>query len=130
VGTRPPDLPATGSHGAKAGARKRRSLVGKFYHRPPGGESWTDVAQRLRALLDDVRRDARRGRVLLMAHQVVVLLTRYVLEGIDERGVLALDADAEVVNCSVTSYRYEPSPAASRWSATTKRLPSRSRTRS
>ena len=87
---------------------ERRRLVGKFYHRPPGGESWADVAQRLRALLDDIRLDARDERVLVVAHQVVVLLARYVLEAMDEHGVLALDADAEVVNCSVTSYRYDP----------------------
>jgi broad specificity phosphatase PhoE len=85
----------------------RRAAIGKFYHRPPGGESWTDVLQRLRAVLDDIRLDADGERVLLMAHQVVVLLTRYVLEGMDEQQVLALDAEAEVLNCAVTSYRYD-----------------------
>lgn len=86
---------------------ERRAQIGKFYHRPPGGESWTDVLQRLRAVLDDVRMDAQDERVLLVAHQVVVLLVRYVLEGMDEHAVLALDAEAEVANCSVTSYRYD-----------------------
>jgi len=85
----------------------RRAAIGKFYHRPPGGESWTDVLQRLRAVLDDIRRDADGERVLLVAHQVVVLLTRYVLEGMDEEQVLALDAEAEVLNCAVTSYRHD-----------------------
>ena len=83
---------------------ERRSQIGKFYHRPPGGESWVDVAQRLRAVLDEIRIDARGERVLLMAHQVVVLLTRYVLEGMDERTVLDVDGEAEVANCAVTSY--------------------------
>ena len=86
---------------------ERRSQLGKFYHRPPGGESWTDVLQRLRAVLDEIRIDAQGERVMIMAHQVVVLLTRYVLEGMDEHQVLALDAEAEVANCSVTSYRYD-----------------------
>lgn len=86
---------------------ERRTQLGKFYHRPPGGESWTDVLQRLRAVLDDIRTDAQGERVLLVAHQVVVLLVRYVLEGMDEHQVLALDADAEVINCSVTSYVYD-----------------------
>lgn len=86
---------------------ERRTALGKFYHRPPGGESWTDVLQRLRAVLDEMRLDAQGERVLLMAHQVVVLLTRYVLEGMDEHSVLALDADAEVINCSVTAYGYD-----------------------
>ncbi len=86
---------------------ERRTTLGKFYHRPPGGESWTDVLQRLRAVLDDIRTDAQGERVMVVAHQVVVLLTRYVLEGMDEHSVLALDAEAEVVNCSVTSYGYD-----------------------
>ena len=29
-----------------------RSVLGKFYHRPPGGESWCDVILRLRGALD------------------------------------------------------------------------------
>ncbi len=87
---------------------QRRGSLGKFYHRPPGGESWVDVALRLRAVLDDVRMDARGERVLLMAHQVVVLLTRYVLEGMDERTVLDVDAEAEVANCAVTAYVLDP----------------------
>jgi broad specificity phosphatase PhoE len=86
---------------------ERRTQLGKFYHRPPGGESWTDVLQRLRAVLDDIRTDAQGERVMIVAHQVVVLLTRYVLEGMDEHAVLSLDAKGEVVNCSVTSYRYD-----------------------
>jgi len=31
-----------------------RRLLGKFYHRPPGGESWCDVILRLRSALDTV----------------------------------------------------------------------------
>jgi broad specificity phosphatase PhoE len=31
-----------------------RRLLGKFYHRPPGGESWCDVVFRLRSLLDTI----------------------------------------------------------------------------
>ena len=30
---------------------QRRDLLGKFYYRPPGGESWADVALRVRSLL-------------------------------------------------------------------------------
>ena len=31
-----------------------RRLLGKFYHRPPGGESWCDVILRLRSALDTI----------------------------------------------------------------------------
>ena len=83
---------------------ERRAAIGKFYHRPPGGESWTDALLRVRSALSDVRRDCRGERVLLVAHQVVVLLTRYVVEGMTEESVLAVDRQGDVANCSVTSY--------------------------
>jgi 2,3-bisphosphoglycerate-dependent phosphoglycerate mutase len=83
---------------------ERRARLGKFYHRPPGGESWSDVLLRLRAVLDQVRRDCEGERVLLVCHQVVVLLVRYVVEDLDEQGVLAIGSAADVANCSVTSY--------------------------
>jgi 2,3-bisphosphoglycerate-dependent phosphoglycerate mutase len=86
-----------------------RRLLGKFYHRPPGGESWSDVLLRLRAALDAVRRDAAGERVALVAHQVVVLLVRYVLEEMTEEQVLEVDREAEVANCSLTTYCYDAS---------------------
>ena len=87
--------------------RDRRQRLGKFYHRPPGGESWSDVLLRLRAGLSDVRRDHAGERILLVAHQVVVLLVRYVVEELSEKEILDIDAEAEVANCSVTSYEYD-----------------------
>ena len=40
----------------------RRQLLGKFYYRPPGGESWADVALRVRSLLatEALRHDGER----------------------------------------------------------------------
>jgi broad specificity phosphatase PhoE len=35
---------------------QQRSHVGKFYFRPPGGESWCDVILRLRSMLDTIVR--------------------------------------------------------------------------
>jgi probable phosphoglycerate mutase len=89
---------------------QRRTRLGKFYHRPPGGESWSDVLLRLRAALDDLRRDAAGERVVLVAHQVVVLLVRYVLETLTEQEILEVDRSAEVANCSLTTYCHEPTP--------------------
>jgi probable phosphoglycerate mutase len=83
---------------------ERRRRIGKFYHRPPGGESWSDVLLRLRAALADLQVQAEGERVLVVAHQVVVLLTRYVLEGMTEQRVLDVDRSTEVLNCSVTTY--------------------------
>jgi broad specificity phosphatase PhoE len=84
---------------------ERRAAVGKFYHRPPGGESWTDAALRVRSALADIRRDWADQRVMVVAHQVVVLLFRYVVEGMTEAEVLAVDREGDVANCSWTSYQ-------------------------
>ena len=58
-----------------------RMLFGKFYHRPPGGESYCDVIMRLRSFLGTVTRDHAAGdRVLIVCHSVVVNCFRYLLE--------------------------------------------------
>jgi broad specificity phosphatase PhoE len=86
---------------------ERRTAVGKFYHRPPGGESWTDAALRVRSAVGDIRRDWSGQRVMVVAHQVVVLLFRYVVEGMTEAEILAVDAEGDVANCSWTTYAHD-----------------------
>ena len=85
-----------------------RRRLGKFYHRPPGGESWCDVILRLRSILDTLTREGRGERVLLVCHSVVVLCLRYLLERMDEAEILEIDRTSEVANCSVTSYAFDP----------------------
>ena len=85
-----------------------RGILGKFYHRPPGGESWCDVILRLRSALDTIVLHHAGQRVLVVAHQVVVLCLRYLLERMAEAQVLAVDAAADVPNCGVTEYRLDP----------------------
>jgi broad specificity phosphatase PhoE len=85
-----------------------RSILGKFYHRPPGGESWCDVILRLRSLIDTITRDYRRERVLIVAHQVIVNCFRYLLERMSEEEILTIDREKDVANCSVTSYEFDP----------------------
>ncbi|HEY0700680.1 MAG TPA: histidine phosphatase family protein [Micromonospora sp.] len=96
------------SHGVRARLPEeaaRRARLGKFYYRPPGGESWTDVALRLRGILGDLRRDHDDQRVLLFGHEAVVMLLRYLVEGLDESDLLALAREHPVANCSVTGWR-------------------------
>ena len=87
----------------------QRQALGKFYHRPPGGESWCDVILRLRSMLDTLSLHHAGERVLIVGHQVVVLCLRYLLENLDEKEILAIDAEADVANCSVTEYAFDPS---------------------
>jgi 2,3-bisphosphoglycerate-dependent phosphoglycerate mutase len=81
-----------------------RSELGKFYYRPPGGESWCDVILRLRSVLDDLQLRHRGERVVIVAHQVIVLCFRYLLEELSEQQILDIDREKDVANCSVTSY--------------------------
>ncbi|MDQ2688385.1 MAG: histidine phosphatase family protein [Armatimonadota bacterium] len=86
-----------------------RRLLGKFYHRPPGGESWCDVILRLRSVIGTVTREYRRERVLIVSHQVVVLCLRYLMERMTEEDILAIDRQEQIANCSVTSYEFDRS---------------------
>ncbi|WP_433087863.1 histidine phosphatase family protein [Dactylosporangium sp. CA-052675] len=82
----------------------RRQRLGKMYYRPPGGESWSDVLLRLRSLMRDVRADHPGGRVLLVGHEAIVMLVRYLVEGLDEEALMALSRSTAMANCSVSSW--------------------------
>ena len=84
----------------------RRARLGKFYYRPPGGESWTDVLLRLRTLLLDLRLHHPDARVLWFAHEATVLLTRYLAEGLDEAELMAVARSVRIANGSVSSWRH------------------------
>lgn len=83
---------------------ERRDLLGKFYYRPPGGESWADVALRIRSVLatEGLRYDCE--RLLIVAHQAVIMVFRYVLEELTERELLEVDREEQVANASLTRY--------------------------
>ncbi|MFD1212110.1 histidine phosphatase family protein [Arthrobacter sp. GCM10027362] len=81
---------------------RRREWLGKFYYRPPGGESWVDVVLRLRSLLADLDQSEDGRRVVLVCHDAVIWLLRYVCEGLNEQTLLDLAAVSVVRNGSVT----------------------------
>lgn len=84
----------------------RRDYVGKFWYRPSGGESWADVATRMRAWLLEVRLTLRGERLLVVTHDVPILLARYILDGLtpDE----STSYSNQLRNCSLTSYEARP----------------------
>ena len=83
----------------------RRARHGKFYYRPPGGESWADVLLRLRALLRELREDHPGGRVLLFGHEATVLLVRYLAESLSEAELMEVAHATSVANCSISTWR-------------------------
>lgn len=80
---------------------ERRRWQGKFYHRPAGGESWVDVALRLRTWVSDLDRTSTE-RLLVVSHDVVIALLRYVCEGLEETQVLELARDTPLRNASIS----------------------------
>ena len=92
---------------------ERRQWWGKFYHRPPGGESWADVALRLRSYLNEVLISSPADRIVLVVHDAVVMLVRYILEALDEQTLLQIGATTPVKNASISivqrrEERWEP----------------------
>ena len=59
-------------------------------------------------MIDTITREYRGERVLIVAHQVIVNCFRYLFERMDERAILDADRQGDVPNCSITSYRFDP----------------------
>lgn len=104
----------------------RRHWLGKFYYRPPGGESWVDVALRLRSFLRDAAGDTAGAappagsagspgaagtddEVLFVAtHDAVVMLFLYICLGLSEAELLDFARTNTVTNASITTLVREP----------------------
>lgn len=84
-----------------------RAFLGKLFHRPPGGESWADVAARVRAVVTDLRLDHPGEDVVVVTHQAVIMLFRYVLDELDEPTVLDLSRRVDLANTAVTGYEHD-----------------------
>ena len=85
----------------------RREREGKYWYRPPGGENRPDVALRVHSFLGTLTRDYRERSLLIVCHSVVVLVFRRLLERWGEEQYLKVDAEDDVLNCSVTAYRFD-----------------------
>ncbi|MEV4443032.1 histidine phosphatase family protein [Streptomyces sp. NPDC049577] len=75
-------MPPTAVRARSPEEADRRRRVGEWHYRPPGGESPADVALRVRDLLTELGDAAPGRRVLVVAHDVVVIAARHVLAGI------------------------------------------------
>lgn len=85
-----------------------RRLLGPFYYRPPNGESWADVALRLRGAFESILVQFGGERVMVVCHQIVIYCARYVLEGLTEEQLLRTAKEHDVANCSLTTYARTP----------------------
>lgn len=83
---------------------EQRERWGKFYFRPPGGESWADVIIRLRSFIETDLSRLERENVVILTHEVVVRCFRYILEAMSEKQILEIDGASDVKNGGITSY--------------------------
>ena len=88
------------------GEAARRAWLGKFYHRPPGGESYPDLIARVRSFIRDLERESGNGRTLVVCHDAVVLCVRYVCERLSESSVLDIGQRTPVRNVSLTRLQH------------------------
>jgi probable phosphoglycerate mutase len=82
----------------------RLEAEGVYLYRPPNGESFSDIAKRLTSFLDDLNRHHAGKRVIVVAHDSVVLMTRVVIEGLDWKRTAAVEAESGVRNASITRF--------------------------
>jgi probable phosphoglycerate mutase len=83
----------------------RRESATEYTYRPPGGEDFADIAARLASFLDDLNAGHAGARVVVVAHDSVVLMMRCVIEGLDWAALDAVVAEnGPVRNASITRF--------------------------
>jgi broad specificity phosphatase PhoE len=97
-------LTGAGIRSAYPDEAERREKLGKFYYKPPSGESWCDVVFRIRTLFGDLRETFDGRTVWIFTHQAVITSFRYVLEGLTEQELMDIDASTHLGNASMTRY--------------------------
>jgi broad specificity phosphatase PhoE len=86
----------------------RRERDGKYWYRPPGGESRPDVRLRVHSFLDALNRDYVDKRVLVVCHSVVVLAFRSLIERWGEEQYMKVDQEDDCKNCGLLRYTKNP----------------------
>jgi broad specificity phosphatase PhoE len=83
----------------------RRTATGEYRYAPPGGEAFADVEVRLASFLSDLNRQWAGKRVVVVAHDAVVLMMRAVIEKLDWDDVVAMEREAGTVqNASISRF--------------------------
>lgn len=89
------------SHPHERAARERD---GVFHYVPPGGESLWHVGERVRELLTQLGDRLDGQRVIVIAHDAVVLMLCQVLQGLDHDEMLIRNAQGLVPNGSISTW--------------------------
>lgn len=88
-----------------------RERVGKFFHRPPGGESWLDVIERTWEFMDDVL-TFNHESVVVIGHDIPILAAIYIANDLTPDEIMRYHKETPVLNGSITTITYEGRPHA------------------
>ncbi|MEW2382591.1 histidine phosphatase family protein [Micromonospora sp. NPDC047707] len=82
----------------------RLAADGGFSYRTPGGESFGDIARRLAAVLSEMNTRHVGRRVLVVAHDAVVVVMRHLIDGLGFDEIAVIVGTTPVANASITRY--------------------------
>jgi len=82
----------------------RRWETDEFIFRPPGGETFGDLAERVASFVADARRRYAGRRLVIVAHDAVILMLRKVLDGLSWPEIRAVNDAGSVANGSVSQW--------------------------
>lgn len=83
------------------------NMFGGFFARPPGGESLSDVSQRVYSFLNMLFRDRAGKRVWVVLHGGTLRTVRFLLERWDYDQALKWPEGQSPENCGITVYNYD-----------------------
>ncbi len=87
---------------------RAKEREGSYHYRPPGGENWPDIEQRIHSFLGTLARDGDGKRVLVVGHGHWLILFQKLVEHFSiEEAVRRYQAGA-APNASVTVYEGRP----------------------
>jgi len=89
--------------------KRQKRVKGKFYARPPGGESWWDVCLRTHAFINKLFRPQWQGKtIFVVTHAVPIALSWYHFHGRDEEETVQHYQEHKLDNCGIVHFRHEP----------------------
>jgi len=87
----------------------RRKQVGKFYARPPDGQSWYDVTLNGHSMLVKFFRPRWHKKTLLViSHSVTIATYLYLLQGREEQATVEYYEGNKLENCGIVHFRHNP----------------------
>lgn len=81
-----------------------RERQGRYLYRYPQGENIPDVQTRLELFHDGLCRNHAGENVLVVAHHLVIIAYRMILEGFDPTEFMRIDEEEKPVNCGITTF--------------------------